>query len=72
MAAEEEIITVQQAARLMGVHPMTVYKWIRTRGLPAFKPGGNGGSKRRWRIRRSELEDWMNINRKREVQHDNG
>ena len=59
---DEEYLTVQQVAAILNVHPATVYVWIRTRGLPAFKPGGNGSTRRRWRVRRSDLERWMQSN----------
>jgi excisionase family DNA binding protein len=28
-----------EAAKFLGVHPETARKWVRTKGLPAVKPG---------------------------------
>lgn len=30
-----------EAAKFLGVHPETARKWVRTKGLPAVKPGNH-------------------------------
>ncbi|MDA8269090.1 MAG: helix-turn-helix domain-containing protein [Actinomycetota bacterium] len=38
-----DVIGLQQAADRLGVHYMTVYRYVRTGRLPATKVGGSGG-----------------------------
>lgn len=35
----EEVLTVNQAAQLLGLRPQTVYEWVKAEKLPAFKVG---------------------------------
>lgn len=48
-----EILTVNQVAELLHLHPMTVYRLAKEGKLPGFKVGG------RWRFRKDSMEDWM-------------
>lgn len=48
-----EILTVEEVARLLHLHAMTVYRLAKEGKLPGFKVGG------RWRFRRDTLEAWM-------------
>lgn len=48
-----EILTVDELARLLHLHVMTVYRLVKQGKLPGFKVGG------RWRFRRDAVEDWM-------------
>ncbi len=43
-------LTLQEAADLLGVHYMTVYRWVRTGKLPATKQGAT------WSVQRSDLD----------------
>ena len=43
-------MTLQQAADRLGVHYMTVYRWVRTGKLPATKQGAT------WSVRQSDLD----------------
>ena len=46
---DDEILTVSQVARLLKVHPRTIYKLAKRGGLPGFQVG------KQWRFLRSEL-----------------
>ena len=46
---DTEILDIDQAALLLGMHPHTVYKLVKTRELPARKIGGQ------WRLRKADL-----------------
>ena len=48
-----EILNVEDVAKVLHLHSMTVYRLVREGKLPGFKVGG------RWRFHRSALEDWM-------------
>lgn len=48
----EELLTVDEIARYLRVHPMTVQRWCRTGELPAAKIG------RAYRIKRGDLDRW--------------
>ena len=50
---ESELMTLHHVANYLKLHYMTVYRLIKTRGLPAFRLGGD------FRIRRSDLEKWI-------------
>ena len=47
------ILTVEEVAKLLHLHPITVYRLVKKGKLPAFKVGS------RWRFRQNELEAWM-------------
>ncbi len=49
----KELLTVDEAADYLAVHPMTVYRWCREGRLPAAKLGAV------WRIRRAALDDLL-------------
>jgi excisionase family DNA binding protein len=51
----EDIITVEEACRFLGIHRNTLYKLIQAREIPAFRLARGG----RWKFRRSELEQWL-------------
>jgi len=48
----EDVLTVDEVARYLRVHPMTVQRWCRSGSLPAAKIG------RAYRIKKSDLEAW--------------
>jgi excisionase family DNA binding protein len=52
-APETDIMTVREVADYLDCHYMTIYRLVKTAGLPAFRLGGN------WRFRRSEIETWI-------------
>jgi len=49
----EEILTIQEVAKLLKVADKTVYSMAQRGDLPAFKVGGL------WRFRRLDLDAWI-------------
>lgn len=49
----DQIMTLREVARYLGLHVMTVYKLTRQRRVPAAKIGGQ------WRFKRDVLDDWL-------------
>lgn len=47
-----EVLTVDEVARYLRVHPMTVQRWCRSGSLPAAKIG------RAYRIKKDDLDRW--------------
>jgi excisionase family DNA binding protein len=52
MLPADEVLTVDEVARYLRVHPMTVQRWCRTGDLPAAKIG------RAYRIKKGDLDEW--------------
>lgn len=48
----DEVLTVDEVARYLRVHPMTVQRWCRSGSLPAAKVG------RAYRIKKADLDRW--------------
>ena len=53
-ASEPEILTLEQAAALLQMDPVSVRKYVRKLDLPAHKLGD-----REWRFKRSEIMAWL-------------
>ena len=51
--SKEQIMTLREVARYLGLHAMTVYKLTREGRVPAAKIGGQ------WRFRRDVLDEWL-------------
>ena len=51
--------TTKQAARLLQVDMAKVYEYIKAGKLKAHRLGGNGTSKRHWRISENDLEQFI-------------
>ena len=51
--AEPLVLSVPQAAKLLGVSPSTMYKYVKIKGFPAFQPD------RKILISRKGLEEWV-------------
>ena len=49
----EQIMTLREVARYLGLHVMTVYKLTREGRVPAAKIGGQ------WRFKRDVLDTWL-------------
>ena len=45
-----QIMTTKEIAKYLGVHEMTVYRWLKKSVLPGFKIGG------RWRSKKDLLD----------------
>ena len=52
--APGEILSCEQAAELIGVHPHTVPKLVRAKGLPTLRRIG-----KLWRFKRSDVMAWL-------------
>ncbi len=49
----DDIMTLKEVARYLGLHVMTVYKLTREGRVPAAKIGGQ------WRFKRNVLDEWL-------------
>ncbi len=49
----EQIMTLREVAKYLGLHVMTVYKLTREGRVPAVKIGGQ------WRFKRDVLDEWL-------------
>jgi excisionase family DNA binding protein len=47
-----EIITIPEVAEYLLCHPSTIYRLLKTRGIPAFRVGSD------WRFQRSAINKW--------------
>ncbi len=56
-----QIMTTKEIAKYLGVHEMTVYRWLKKGVLPGFKIGG------RWRSKKDLLDAYLT--RHMEEQH---
>lgn len=52
MEPQNRLLTAEEAARYLGLHPETVRKMAREQRLPRVKVG------RVWRFRPTDLDDW--------------
>ena len=48
-----QIMTTKEIAKYLGVHEMTVYRWLKKGVLPGFKIGG------RWRSKKDLLDNFL-------------
>lgn len=48
-----EVMTIRQAAKYMAISMDTLYKYVNSGRVPAFKLGN------RWRFKKSALDQWM-------------
>lgn len=55
--ASPTLLTTEEVIGILRVNARTLYRLIRTGGLPAVRVG------RQWRFRRSDLEGWLGRNR---------
>jgi len=53
MRKAEQIMTLREVAKYLGLHIMTVYKLTREGRVPAAKIGGQ------WRFKRDVLDEWL-------------
>lgn len=56
----EELLTIREVARYLGLSERTVYDKARRGEMPAIKVG------RVWRVRRRDLEEWLGVPRTQE------
>ena len=55
----EKLLTVEDAAKVLLVKPTTIRKWLKTSKLKGVKIGS-----RLWRVRESEMEAFLSMERK--------
>ena len=56
-ASTDVLLTIDEVLAKLRVKSSTVYRLIKTGGLPAIRVG------RRWRVRRSDFEAWLDAKR---------
>jgi len=49
---QKEILTAEEVAKYLRIHPYTVKRLARTGKLPGFKVGGQ------WRFRKDDIDKW--------------
>jgi excisionase family DNA binding protein len=48
-----KVMTLDEVAQFLHVHPSTVYRLLRTHKIPAFKMGSD------WRFNQESIERWI-------------
>ncbi len=48
-----QIMTLKEVAKYLGLHPISIYRLIKTSDIPAMKIGGQ------WRFKKEVLDDWF-------------
>ena len=56
----DELLTTRDVAEKLKVHINTVLVYILSGKLKAFKLGGSGGSRKIWRIKEVDLDNFIN------------
>ena len=54
---EPGVLTINEVADILRLHPTTIYRLVKRGELPGFKIGGN------WRINRASLDVWLSADR---------
>lgn len=57
MKLKQEVYSIEEAAKLLGVHPNTIRRRIKDGSLPASQPHGFAGKK--WFIAADSIRDFM-------------
>lgn len=48
-----QIMTLKEVAKYLGLHPISIYRLIKTSDIPAMKIGGQ------WRFKKEVLDVWL-------------
>ena len=48
-----QIMTLKEVAKYLGLHPISIYRLIKTTDIPAMKVGGQ------WRFKKETLDEWL-------------
>ena len=51
--ANENYISIEDAALFLNIKPVTLRKWIKEKRVPAYKIG------KQWKFKQTELENWV-------------
>jgi len=51
---KERLLSVNDICEYFGIGKDTIYKWIDTKGLPAYRLG------RQWKFKKEEVDGWLN------------
>ncbi len=49
----DKLMTLEEAAKYLDIHPGTLYRWAQKKKLPASKIG------RIWRFRKERVNEWL-------------
>lgn len=55
MIQPKEVMNIREASHYLGISPDTLYRYVTTERVPAFKLGN------RWRFKKTVLDEWMEI-----------
>lgn len=58
MVQPKEVMNIKEASHYLGISPDTLYRYVTTERVPAFKLGN------RWRFKKTVLDEWMEIKSK--------
>jgi len=53
---KERLLSVGEICKYFGISRDTVYKWIETKGLPAYRLG------RLWKFKQKDVDEWLEKN----------
>jgi excisionase family DNA binding protein len=53
MNIPKEVMNIREASQYLGISPDTLYKYVYSDRIPAFKLGN------RWRFKKTILDNWM-------------
>ncbi len=59
MPESKNVFNVKELAKYLGVHPITIYKYLKKGTLPAFRMGKS------WRFNKESREKWR-LNKEKE------
>lgn len=50
---EKRLLSVDDICEYLGIGRDTIYKWIESKGLPAYRLG------RLWKFKKEEVDEWL-------------
>jgi len=52
MSSAKKVLNVRELAKYLGVHPITIYNYLKRKEIPAFRMGKS------WRFNRESIDKW--------------
>lgn len=49
----DKLLTIEETAKYLDIHPGTLYRWAQRKRIPAAKMG------KVWRFKREKLDEWI-------------